>query len=149
MRLKFGRKHEEEPEIVRFLSKVPLFSGLSKNSLRTLIKDTREVTYPAGKIIIEEGEPSVVFHLILDGKVEIKRKNKTLARLGKGQFFGEMGLIEREPRTADVVAIEPTRCLAMTSWVWQGYLKTEPTVAFEVVKVLARRLRETDNALVE
>ncbi len=149
MRLKFGQKPEEEPDIVRFLSKVPLFSGLKKNSLRSLISDSREVSYPAGKVIIAEGEPSVVFHLIVDGKVEIKRKNRTIAKLGKGQFFGEMGLIEREPRTADVVAIEPTRCLAMTAWAWQAYLKTEPSVALEVVKVLARRLRETDNALVE
>jgi CRP/FNR family cyclic AMP-dependent transcriptional regulator len=98
---------------------------------------------------MKEGEPSVVFHLILEGSVEIKRTNKTLAKLGKGQFFGEMGLIDREPRTADVVAVEPTRCLALTSWTFQTYLRTEPSVALEVVKVLARRLRETDSALIE
>jgi CRP/FNR family transcriptional regulator, cyclic AMP receptor protein len=148
MKVRFQEK-SEEPEVIRSLGKVPLFSGLSKKALKDLINESREVSYPAGKVILKEGEPSVVFHLILDGKVEIKKKNKTVAKLEKGQFFGEMGLIERGPRTADVVAIEPTRCLAMTAWNWQAYLQTEPSVALEVMKVLARRLRETNNALIE
>lgn len=149
MKFRLKNGEEEEPEIIRFLSKVPLFSGLSIKALRSLLKETKEVSYSPGKVIMREGESSVVFHLILDGNVEIKKKNRTIAKLGRGQFFGEMGLIEGEPRTADVVATEPTRCLAMTAWVWRAYFKTTPSLAFEVMKVLARRLQETGNALTE
>jgi len=148
MKFSSENKHEET-EIVQFLRNVPLFSGFSDKELRNLLKETREVSYPEGKIIIKEGEPSTVFNLILDGKVEVRKKNKILATLGRAQFFGEMGLVDDEPRTADVIAIESTRCLAMTSWDWLSYLKQTPAVAFEILKVLARRLRETDNALTE
>jgi CRP/FNR family cyclic AMP-dependent transcriptional regulator len=148
--MKIGqRDRQEEEETVQFLRKVPLFSGLDDKALRTLVKQAKEISYPEGKVIMKQGEPSMVFHLILDGQVEIRKKNKKLAKLGKGQFFGEMGLIDDEPRTADVVATELTRCLAMTTWAWRGYLKTTPNMAFEVLKVLARRLRETNNALAE
>jgi signal-transduction protein with cAMP-binding, CBS, and nucleotidyltransferase domain len=75
---------QEEPEIIQFLRKVPLFSGLNDEALRTLIKETREISYPEGKMIMREGEPSVVFHLILDGKVEIKKKK------GHSQDSGEV-----------------------------------------------------------
>jgi CRP/FNR family cyclic AMP-dependent transcriptional regulator len=147
--MRLGRGEEEEPEILQFLKRVPLFSGLDDKALKTLIKETREVSYPEGKVIMREGDPSMVFHLVLDGQVEVRKKKRTLVKIGRGQFFGELGLLDDEPRTADVVAVAPTRCLAMTTWAWRGYLKTTPTMAFEVLRVLARRLRETDKALAE
>jgi CRP/FNR family cyclic AMP-dependent transcriptional regulator len=147
--MKLELQEKEKRELASLLKRVPIFSELDDKTLKELIKDGKEISYPSGKKIMEEGQVSAVFHLILEGSVEIKKKHKTLATLTKGQFFGEMGLIDREPRSADIITIEPTRCFAMTAWAFQSYLKTELSIALEVVRVLARRLRETDNALTE
>jgi CRP/FNR family cyclic AMP-dependent transcriptional regulator len=148
-KLQQGGKPSDERELVRFLARVPIFSALSEKELKSLVKETREVSYPAGKVIMKEGEPSMVFHLILEGAVEIKKKGKTIAKLGRGQFFGEMGLVADEPRSADVVAAEPTTCLSILAWTWRSYLRSNPSIAYEVIATLARRLRETESALVE
>jgi CRP/FNR family transcriptional regulator, cyclic AMP receptor protein len=151
MKLRSGDKSTQgqNSEAVEALGKVPLFSALDRKQLKVLANEGRQISYPEGKKIIEEGSTSIVFHLILDGEVEVKKKTKTLAKLGKGQFFGELGLLDDSPRSADVVTTTPTRCFAMTKWEWKSYLETTPSIAFEVMKVLARRLRETDDALAQ
>ncbi len=65
----------------------------------------------------------------------------------KGQFFGELSLLDKQPRSASIVALEHTRCLIMTAWVWSGFLETQPKLAVPVMRELARRLREADQKL--
>jgi CRP/FNR family transcriptional regulator/CRP/FNR family cyclic AMP-dependent transcriptional regulator len=79
--------------------------------------------------------------------VNVRKGNKILAKLSRGQFFGELSLIDNQPRSATVESIEPTKCLIMTSWVWNGFLDTEPKLAHAVMKELARRLRDADQKL--
>jgi CRP-like cAMP-binding protein len=93
---------------------------------------------------MREGEQSVVFHVILSGKVEIVKKGKRLSKLGTGEFFGEMGLFTGDTRSADVIALDPTRCLALTAWSFRSFLRHNPSIAFEVIRTLALRLSEKD-----
>ncbi len=132
------------------LRNVPLFSGLELKDLKTIGESFKEIKYSPGQVIEKEGEKGVSFFLIIEGSVEIHRGSKTLAKLGAGQFFGEMALIDSSPRSATAIAGDAsTRCLVMTSWTWDSFLQTKPKIAIALVKELARRLRETDQKLSE
>ena len=69
------------------------------------------------------------------------RDGETLSRLGPGEFFGELSLLDGQPRIANVVAEEPTTCLALASWDFEAILAEEPGVALAVLRGVARRLR--------
>jgi CRP-like cAMP-binding protein len=147
MKLTLGRR--EESELFQMLEDVPLFSGLGKGTIRMLASEFKERKYQPGEVIESEGDMAIAFYLITEGAVEVRKGKTTLAKLGRGQFFGEMALLDRQPRSATVVAIESTKCLLLTSWSWNALVKTEPKLAVELLKELARRLRETNRALSE
>ena len=133
---------------VQLLKKVPLFSGFGARHLEAIAKTAKEMDYPSGAAILREGEQSNVgFYLILDGQVEVWKGNQVLSRLGAGQFFGEMALLDDQPRSADVVTTAPTKCLVLTRWDFKGLVKTYPDIALSVMQELARRLRDTDRTL--
>ncbi len=133
---------------VQLLKKVPLFLGFGARHLEAIAKTAKEMDYPAGATILREGEQSNVgFYLILDGQVEVRKGNQVLSRLGAGQFFGEMALLDDQPRSADVVTTAPTKCLVLTRWDFKGLVKTYPDIALSVIQELARRLRDTDRTL--
>lgn len=145
MKLELGRK--EENEVVGMLQNVPIFSGMSKKELKAMAKSFVEKTYPVGKVIEAEGDKGVSFYLIIDGSVNVRKGDKSIAKLSKGQFFGELSLLDKQPRSATIETLEPTTCLIMTAWVWSGFLETQPRLAVPVMRELARRLRETDQKL--
>jgi CRP/FNR family transcriptional regulator, cyclic AMP receptor protein len=123
------------------LASVPFFAGLDAKKRATLAGQGKELSYKAGDSIVDEGTMGVGFYLIVDGKAEVRKGAKVLATLGKGQFFGEMSLIDEQPRSADVVAIAPTRCWALTSWAFSAIVKTHPEVALIMLKEMVKRLR--------
>jgi CRP/FNR family transcriptional regulator, cyclic AMP receptor protein len=123
------------------LAAVPFFTGLNQKQLRMIADSGKEMSYKPGDTIVEEGTMGVGFYLILDGKVEVKKKDKVLANLSRGQFFGEMSLIEEQPRTADVLAVQPTKCLTISTWVFSALMKQHPELALPMLKELAKRLR--------
>ena len=102
--------------------------------------------FEAGKKILQQGERGLAFLLILDGSVEINKDGKRLAKLGKGQFFGEMTVIDDQPRSADVVAIEPTTCFGLTAWSFDAVVGSNPSIAKQIMKELVRRLRQVENS---
>jgi CRP/FNR family transcriptional regulator len=88
--------------------------------------------------------------LVLNGRVEVRKGEKTLAELGPGQFFGEMALlVEGAPRSADVVALEDTECLVLTRWDLRSLIQTHPDMALKMLGEMARRLSTTHQALSE
>ncbi|MDG6934442.1 MAG: cyclic nucleotide-binding domain-containing protein [Nitrososphaerota archaeon] len=143
------QKGEQANSAIELLKSSTLFSSFNDKQLKNLAKELKEKKYNAGDLIEKEGEVSVAFYLILDGEVEVRRKSKVLTKLGRGQFFGEMSLLDKYPRSADVVATKPTTCLIMTAWQWEALVLSEPKVAIELLKTLARRLRATDKALTD
>jgi CRP-like cAMP-binding protein len=76
-------------------------------------------------------------------------KEQTLATLMPGDFFGETALLDGYPRTASVQAVEKTECVALTRWDFMSELKGSPTMALEILRGLARRLRQCDASLME
>ena len=123
------------------IGSVPFFGSLNEKKRKAIAAQGKELSYKPGNSIVDEGSMGVGFYLILDGKVEVRKGSKVLATLGKGQFFGEMSLIDDQPRTADVVAVMPTKCWVLTSWSFAALVKTYPEIALAMLKEMVKRLR--------
>jgi CRP-like cAMP-binding protein len=126
---------------------VPFFSGLNKKQLNVVVETGKELSYNAGHTIVEEGTMGVGFYMIIDGKVEVRKGRKVLATLSKGQFFGEMSLIDGKPRSADVVAIQPTKCFTLSTWVFSALIKAHPDLVLPMLTELAKRLRAAQSSI--
>jgi CRP/FNR family cyclic AMP-dependent transcriptional regulator len=135
-------------ETIKLLKEVPLFSTFSEKQLKSVRKTAKEKKFQSEEAIVREGDASNTgFYLILDGQVEVKQDESTLSKLGSGQFFGEMAVLDENPRSADVVATTDTKCLLLTSWDFKALIKTYPDMATKVISELANRLRQTNMAL--
>ena len=129
------------PDAASFLKSVPFFGSFDDKKLRTMASAGKELSYKAGDKIVEEGAMGVGFYLILDGNTEVRKGGKALAKLGKGQFFGEMSLIDAAPSSPDVFAMAPTTCWVLSSWAFEGLVKSNPEIALVMLKEMAKRLR--------
>ena len=140
---------KENPQLARMLTEVPLFAGLKGKQIKSVATAfARERPYDDGEVIEKEGDDGVAFYLITNGSVEVRKGQKMVSKLRRGQFFGEMALIEKLPRSATIVASEPgTKCLVMPVWNFRAAVENDPKVAMGVMRELAKRLRETTNAL--
>jgi len=138
------------PEAVKFLKQTPLFATFSGAELDATLRTAKERDFPAGAMIVQEGEKgSVGFYLVLSGQVEVRKGKKSLGKFGAGDYFGEMSLLLDTPRTADVVALEKTRCLMLTRWDLRALISTHPDMALKIQAELAKRLLNTNKALSE
>lgn len=138
---------ESDKALLERLHEVPLFSGLKDKHLRAILASGKQLSYSEGREIVGEGEAGVGFYLILEGGVEVKRKGRSVAKLGRGNFFGEMSLLDSNPRSSDVVATAPTTCLVLSTWDFQGLLESHNEIAMNLLKTLVHRLRESSKAL--
>lgn len=131
------------------ISKVPLFSSLSGKQVKSIASSfARERSYKPGDVIEREGDAGVAFYLITDGGVEIRGGSKVLSKLSRGQFFGEMALIDKQPRSASVIAAAGgAKCLVMPSWNFRAALESDPKLAIGILRELSSRLRDATNAL--
>ena len=128
------------------IGNVPFFAGLDEKRRKSIASEGKEISYKAGDKIVEEGSMGVGFYLVLDGKAEVRKGTKVLAPLGKGQFFGEMSLIDEQPRSADVVAVAPTRCWALSSWSFASVVKANPEIPMMMLKEMVKRLRAAQSS---
>jgi CRP/FNR family transcriptional regulator, cyclic AMP receptor protein len=138
--------NKENPTIVRALSNIPLFHGLNERQIKNLAKRFSELNYAEGDVIVAQGKIGVGLFVIESGRVEVLRERidgtKVLIEvLGPGSFFGELSLLDEEPRTASCVAIEPAKCLAITRLDFLEVLKEDIDIPILMMKELARRLR--------
>ena len=126
------------------LGRMWLFSACTKRDLQLIGRASDEVTVAGGKALTEEGKTGHEFYLILDGKAVVRRKGKKVAALGPGQYFGELSLLDRGPRTATVVAETDLRLLVLGQREFNGLLDEVPGLAHKVLRTMAGRLREAD-----
>jgi len=136
------------------LAKVPLFSELGRKDLRQLAQMAVERHYKAGATILEEGEKAVAFFVLIEGRAEVVRGVDTahphrLTEVEAGSFFGEMGLLDGEPRAATVRALDDCTCLVLSRWDFVGELRSNPHMAVAMLPVLSRRIRALDERLEE
>jgi CRP-like cAMP-binding protein len=118
-----------------------LFTGLPTDQLRAIAGSAQEVEFPAGRVIARQGEVGTGFFVVVDGSVRVVRDGELLAALGPGEFFGELSILDGQPRIAQVVADEPTRCLAIASWDFERVLLENPPLTLGILRGLAGRLR--------
>jgi CRP-like cAMP-binding protein len=125
----------------QLLDRVDLFAGLGGDPMRAIADRAIEVEFPAERTIARQGEIGTGFFLIVRGRAKVVHDGQVIARLGPGEFFGELSLIDRMPRIASVVAEEPTTCLAIASWDFDQLLEEQPSMAIAILRTVARRLR--------
>ncbi len=130
-----------------FLAKVPLFASCTPEEIERIASAAQENDFDAGQLIITQGTPGQAFYLTLSGRVEILRDGRSLGAYGPGDFFGEMSLLDNAPRSATIRALDPTRCLMLSSWDFKALLEEYPSIAVKLLEVLSRRLRVADERL--
>ena len=134
----------ETARLVSLLSRVPLFSELEKKELEAVAAAGKMVEFEPGEKILRRGERGLGFLLVLEGKTEVQKSGKPIAVIGPGGFFGEMTVIDDKPRSADVVAVERTKCFGIASWSFYPVLRSYPSVAIGIIRELVHRLRKLD-----
>ena len=137
----------DKREMIGLLKQAPLFSRVSEEGLQAIAQVAEEKTFSAKTKIVSEGKTGVGFYLIVEGSAEVTHGGEILATLKKGNFFGEMALLDEAPRSADVVALEETTCIALRKWDLKGIISRDPEVALGMLEELARRLRKTEETL--
>ena len=130
-------------ETAELLSKVPIFSELSRKELEGIAGAVKEVTHQPGAVLAREGESGIGFFLIVDGTARADVGGRPRTRMGPGDFFGEISLLDGGPRTATVVAETPVTTLGLTQWVFKSLVEHNPSIASKLLKVMASRLRSS------
>ena len=139
----------EKSSSVELFSSIPLFRGLEEDELKAIVKLSKQMSFQKGDAIVREGEAGLGFYLIVEGQAVVKRKGRTMARLERGSFFGEMALLDDQPRSADVIAEEETKCLVVLRWNFWSLVSKNRNVARGLFREMARRLRATNEAIGE
>ncbi len=134
--------------MMEWLKQVPLFSACSNRELRAIAAVVKDVKHPMGTVIATEGDPGVGLFVIVDGEAEVTIGGKRMAILRRGDFFGEIALIDHGPRTATVTAELPSRLLVVNHRDFHALMEEFPAVAATVLLCLADRLRSLDRAAV-
>src|SRR6266550_6165613 len=137
---------------VETLRQVPLFESLDDKAAKELCELLEPVDFKAKTVLFHAGDAGDAMYLIEHGKVRICVQAKdghevTLATLGRGDFFGEMALLDGERRSADAVVAEDSRLALLSREHFLSFVRSSPDVALELLTALANRLRHTDELL--
>lgn len=140
--------------VEELLASLPLFADLRPDQRAALAGRLVRRSATRGQLIFDEGDPGDTVYLILDGKIKIVRttadgRENLLAVLGPGEVFGELSLFDPGPRTASARALEDTALAALAHVDLDAWLRAEPQIGLLLLKVLARRLRRTNDAMAD
>lgn len=130
---------------VEALKRIPLFEDLSKKELVELARISEDVEVAEGRVLCKEGEVGQEFFVIIEGEAEVTRRGKHLATDRKGDFFGEIALVENTRRTATVTAKTPLRFFVLTGPQFRRLMDENRNVERKVLVALARRLADLSN----
>jgi CRP-like cAMP-binding protein len=123
-----------------------LFDGMSAADLKKLAKGMREVRHAKGAEIIIRGKEGVGFLVILEGEAEVTTADGRHRKLGPGDYFGEMALLDHQGRSADISAKTDLLVAAVPEWGFKGFLAENPDITYRLLQTLSRRLREAEEA---
>ena len=135
-----------------FLGTVPLFSGLNRPELDAFAELTRERSYPRGSVILFENDPGDSLFVVRSGRVKVvligeDGREVILGVLGVGQHFGELSLIDEQPRSAHVIAMEDASLIVLRREDFRKRVESSPTVAWSLLTELSQRLRRADDKI--
>lgn len=132
--------------VFQALREIAIFSHLDDETLQSLASHATIKTFPKNAIIINEGDDTGSFHIILSGKVRVyvsdeHGKELTLSMEGGGKYFGELALLDDEPRSASVITTEKSICGIISKVEFKAWLAKHPDAAFSIIKSLVKRIR--------
>jgi CRP-like cAMP-binding protein len=128
------------------LRALPFFSKLSKRRLRQVAKLVQSVEFAPGDLVVRVGEPGDAFYLIVSGKAKVTGKPRART-LGPGDFFGEMALIDGEPRSATIIATTELHAMKLARRPFMRMLEQEPRLALTLMAELAARIRRLERSV--
>ncbi len=126
------------------LARIPLFADCSKKELLHLRSLCDEVDVPAGKVLTKQGSVGYECFVVVAGTASVAIDEQVVTTIGPGGYFGELALLDKQPRSATVTAVTPMSVLVMGPREFMGAVETVPGLAQKLLAGLARRLRETN-----
>ena len=129
---------------VELLQRIPLFAELESRELGRLSGSFKERTFEPGESVVAEGEHVSRFFVIESGEASVSVRGGERDKLGPGDYFGEIALIDEGARTATVTADTDMKTYAMTFWEFRPIVETDSRIAWKLVQALAHKLREAD-----
>jgi CRP/FNR family cyclic AMP-dependent transcriptional regulator len=125
---------------------VPLFSGMTDRAIEAIADLTTEATFGDGEAIVREGEPGDTFIVLTDGSAQVERHGESIATLGRGDFLGEISLIDGGERTATVTARGPVTALIVHRDEFRRLMDEFGAVRYDILSALTRRIRRDATA---
>ncbi len=137
-------------EKVLFLKSVPLFASLEAEELAGVAEIASAQELPAGSIVFRENDDAHNLYVVVSGRVKVFRgangRETRLAEIGPRECFGEMALLDDEPRSATVETLEPCRFLKIRGDEFRDLVLDRPGISLEIMRLLSRRLRQASSA---
>lgn len=124
-----------------------LLKGLPEGEVRAAQKQMKEVRHPAGHEIVVRGDGGVGFMIIIEGTVAVETVQGKTRKLGPGDSFGEMALLDHEGRSATITAETDVTMATIPEWNFKPFLKEHPEVAYRLLQTLSRRVRQAEGDL--
>ena len=126
---------------VELLQRVPLFADFDRGDLQRLARSFKERTFAAGSTVSAEGKSGAGFFVIESGEATVTVRDTERAKLGPGDYFGEIALIDDGARSATVTADSELRCYGLTSWEFRPLVESNASIAWRLLEAMAKRLR--------
>jgi pyruvate,water dikinase len=130
-----------DAETVDAIERVPLFDGISARDVAGIAAMFKERRFEAGELVTKEGSGAAAFFVIESGDATVTLGGRELARLSAGDYFGEVALIDDGARTATVTATTDLVCHGLTYWEFRPLVQSNATIAWNLLRTLARRVR--------
>jgi CRP/FNR family cyclic AMP-dependent transcriptional regulator len=123
---------------VDLLKRVPIFSDLDRKELERIAASMKQRTFSAGDTVTAEGSTGVGFFVIEDGEARVTIGGEERRRLGPGDYFGEVALLNESARTATITAESDLRCYGMTSWEFRPLVETHGSIAWKLLQAMSK-----------
>ena len=136
------------------LARAGIFQGVDPDAVAALINDMDTVGFPKGTTIFDEGEPGDRLYIIVEGKIKLARhapdgRENLLSVMGPSDMFGELSIFDPGPRTSSAVCVTEVSAASMSADQLQEWVGSHPDVPAQLLRMLARRLRRTNNSLAD
>ena len=126
------------------LKDAKLFAELPDKELKAIAKELKTVTRPAGSKLTVRGDSGLGFMIILDGEVEVTTVDGRKRKLGPGDSYGEMALLNASARSADIVALTDVQLAGVVEWGFKPFLLEHPEVCYRLLQAMSDRVREAE-----
>ena len=130
---------------VELLRRVDLLHGLTAKELQTVAELCKPATFREGENIVTQGEPSARLYIIIEGTADVRVHGEKVEQIGPGDYFGEIAVIDGEPRAATVTATSPLSALSLANFNVRFLLRTVPDIGFKMLRTACARIRALES----